>query len=120
MFTLKWIATGGAEMIYSAENIVYTPREAIAPALIVSVSTVNPEPARILVGRDFNRPCVNFDLTDSGVNCSIDSGHVYVMNENGRTVSNWLLSEAPKYAQGMGLDGAAADGSMTLTTGNVN
>lgn len=104
MFTLKWIAVNGAEMIYPARDVVYNPPDQIAPAL--SASTHNPEPVRMLIARDIRRPCVSFYQIGYGdqngdVHCTIDTGRVYVMNANGRTVADYHLSSVAQMTEGV-------------------
>ena len=68
MFTVKWIAGNGAHHLYSvAKEVSFTPRDSNRPKPMVSFYD----------GLDF---------------VTLDCGEVYVMNENGRTVSNYVLS----------------------------
>lgn len=81
MFTVKWIAQNGEEMIYAAKNISYSP-----PAGDDRIGgTGGPAPVM--------KATVSFDLADgTDVHCSLDSGDVYVMNAFGKTVANYVLS----------------------------
>lgn len=71
MFTVKWIASNGAEMLYEGSGISYTPAGEKAGGGAKSQ--------------------VSFDMAE-GCHCSLDSGRVYVMNAQGRTVSDYVLS----------------------------
>lgn len=69
MFTVKWIADNGAHHLYSgAKDVSYTPPDDERAQATVSFS---------------------YDNAD---HVSIYAGEVYVMNENGRTVSNYTLA----------------------------
>lgn len=77
MFTVKWIASNGAEMIYAAKDISFTP-----PQLDPKAGCDSKGP----------RATVSFYLADgSETHCSIDNGRVYVMNAFGKTVADYIL-----------------------------
>ena len=77
MFTVKWIASNGAHHIYSAKAVSFTPPDADRP-----------------------KPMVSFYDNDGDVHCTLDTGEVYVMNANGKTVSNYVL-ETREFPHGL-------------------
>lgn len=97
MFTVKWIADNGAEMLYNARDVSYTPGNAVAPAP-VHVRHARSESIGPLVARDITRACVSFYVTgqqssvDGDSHVTIDTGRIYVMNAAGRTVADYVLS----------------------------
>jgi hypothetical protein len=81
MFTIKWIAGNGYEHIYQGREVRYVPASSKAE------------------GSAFpNETTVEFDITGQSSNvegdssCILDSGRVYVMNEAGKTVADYVLS----------------------------
>lgn len=77
MFTVKWIADNGSETLYAAaKDVHFTPADAQNASGSGAVAKAS----------------VSFYLTDGDVHCSIDCGRVYVMNANGRTVADYVLS----------------------------
>jgi hypothetical protein len=75
MFTVKWIADNGSEMLYQAKgDISYSPGR-----------------VRGAAGADEAKACVAFTDSD-GVHCSIDAGDIFVMNELGKTVARYALA----------------------------
>lgn len=81
MFTVKWIGDNGCEFLYGdARGVSYTPGtprseiEAASPAKVSFYFT----------GEQSQTP--------GDCHCIIDSGRIYVMNERGRTVADYVLS----------------------------
>lgn len=68
MFSIKWIADNGSEMLYRGGNVSYSPAKET----------------------ESGKAVVHFEM-DGGVGCSIDSGRVYVMNDRGCTVADYIL-----------------------------
>ncbi len=75
MFALKWIADNGAEMIYGGRDISYTPGDAEKKATVTFYD-------------------------ENGTHCSFDAGRIFVMNDRGRTVADYLLS-SPGFPHGL-------------------
>lgn len=74
MFTVKWIASNGAQMIYASKgDVSYTP------------------PENVPNGGNDGKAKVTFYIPEGDVHCTIDSGRVYVMNDAGRTVADYIL-----------------------------
>lgn len=70
MLTIKWIsADGDNEMLYIGHSVSFTRK---------------PEGENA-------RPTVSF-MGVNDVHCSIDSGRVFVMNEHGSTVADYILA----------------------------
>jgi hypothetical protein len=67
MFTIKWVTSNCEEMLYRGTGISFTP------------------------GDDTRKATVSFEV-GGGSRCIIDTGTIYVMNDNGRTVANYILS----------------------------
>lgn len=67
MFTIKWVASNCEEMLYRGKDVSYSP------------------------GEGERKATVSFNI-DGDTHCTIDTGAVYVMNDNGRTVANYVLS----------------------------
>jgi hypothetical protein len=76
MFTIKWIAANGSEMLYRGMDVSFTPADQRGDGVKAG---------------GYERPVVSFQV-DSGVQCSIDSGAVYVMNDAGKTVASYIIS----------------------------
>lgn len=75
IFTIKHIAPDGIERIWAARGeIEFTPRRPSAIAIEMSPATVT-----------FIQP--------NGILISIESGSVYVLNSEGRTVARYHLNE---------------------------
>lgn len=79
MFTIKWISSEDDQMLYKGRDVSFTP------------ALKRSEPSE--------RPCVSF-YTDDGVHCTIDSGRVYVMNDAGRTVADYIIA-TKEYPHGL-------------------
>lgn len=156
MFTVKWIASNGAEMVYNARDVSFTPGGVegglnLEPVPLIPGDCIfSVDPGRVTAVRDngnnlsltvdcpnaevlrrvqlkpgeyatceaegqlrlggshfgaltydvqgYQRKAgVSFYIIGSGdqkgdVHCSIDSGRVYVMNANGKTVADYVLS----------------------------
>jgi hypothetical protein len=75
MLTVKWIKRNGEQVIYAAQGDVgFSP----------GARAEGDNPGR--------KGKVVFVSAEGHVPCSIDSGEVYVMNDAGRTVANYILS----------------------------
>lgn len=72
MFTIKWIADNGSEALWQGRDINYTPAKE---------------------NKETGKATLRFQLgPEAGESfCSIDNGRVYVMNENGKTVSDYFF-----------------------------
>lgn len=81
MFAVKWIAPNGSEMIYTADaDVSYTPGGFAPPGQ-----------------QSTTLPCVAFYT--HGSHLTLDSGRVFVMNANGRTVADYALDLAAAQAR---------------------
>lgn len=80
MFTLKWVAGNGSQHLYAdVANVDYTPP-----------------------GESQNKTAaVAFDLPGINSSCSIDTGRVYVMNGDGRTVERYILHGDREFPEGL-------------------
>lgn len=86
MFTVKWVAPNGCQHLYpDASSISYMPAS-YTPA---SENTVS------------GKAQVQFDLPGIGSNCSIESGRIYIMNEDGRTVERYILEGDAEFPHGL-------------------
>lgn len=100
MFTVKWIASNGAEMIYNARDVSYTP-----PGQLIPANAPNQDLTRASLC-DPKRAIVSFYITgqqsniDGDSHCTIDNGRVYVMNQAGRTVADYVL-ETEEFPHGL-------------------
>lgn len=76
MFTVKWVAENGSEMLYeSVGDVSFTPG-----SVRDATSTTGP-----------NNSCVTFPSADSAVHTYLDTGTIYVMNDKGGTVATYRL-----------------------------
>lgn len=77
MFTVKWVASNGSEAIMTAiADVHYTP------PMIIPEGTGGPS--------ETVAQCVSFaGLND--IHTTLHTGTIYVMNENGATVSTYRL-----------------------------
>lgn len=76
MFSILWIAGNGSEMVYPAREISFTPAdEAVSKTATIS-------------------------FYSGDVHCSIDSGRVFVMNEQGATVRRYILKGDAEFPHG--------------------
>ena len=81
MFTLKWVAGNGCQHLYAGvANVDYTP---------ASENTVS------------KKSQVSFDLPAIGSTCTIETGRVYVMNGDGRTVERYILEGDGEFPHGL-------------------
>lgn len=81
MFTVKWIGENGCEFLYGdARGVSFTPGTPTGD------------------GREERKAAVSFyytgeqSQTPGDCHCIIDAGRLYVMNERGRTVADYVLS----------------------------
>ena len=80
MLTVKYVSPDGDETVFPVLTVCFTPRK-IGESLVTPNADVAPN-----AGVTFDRP------KDSGPGLmQVSSGCVYVMNENGKTVSKYDL-----------------------------
>lgn len=82
MFTVKWIGEGGCEFLYGdARGVSFTPGTS------KNIETgAQDTPAKVsfyFTGETSQSP--------GDCHCILDNGRVYVMNERGRTVADYIL-----------------------------
>ncbi len=75
MFTVKHIMSGGRESVRQATEVDYYPKGA--------------------PGNGYNTP-VFFAGLPGGGSMTYEFGHIYVMNENGKTVASYELGVEPE------------------------
>lgn len=81
MFTIKWVAANGCQHLDAGVfNVDYTP------AAENSVS---------------KKAQVSFDLPGINSTCTIDTGRIYVMNDEGRTVERYILEGDSEFQHGL-------------------
>lgn len=81
MFTIKWVAENGCQHLYAGvHNVDYTP---------AAENTVS------------GKAQVSFDIPGPSVSCSIESGRIYVMNDEGRTVERYILEGDSEFPHGL-------------------
>jgi hypothetical protein len=73
-FIIKWRAWNGSEMLYSGRDISFSPNG------LCNGTHQDPALAKVTF----------YDKNDTF--CSLDLGRVFVMNDNGKTISDWNLS----------------------------
>lgn len=74
MFTIKWKDKNGSEALWQGHGLNYTPAK--------ENKETGKATLRFLLGPETGES-----------QCSIDSGRVFVMNENGKTVADYFFDE---------------------------